>query len=894
MAGSTAICMSGALGAEYGLATLLGADSLLTVVLLLLGAVVPAMGMMGLFGSTTRAKLRIAVFFPFAIGTGLVIGVTASVDRILTLAVLVVVLFVAVFVRRFGIPFFIYGFMGWMGYFFASLMHATWPMVPLMLLAAALSTAVTMLLSTTVLRTNPRRSLARSVRAFDARARAVARAITDLLEAEEHDQRLRRRLRRNDARLAEAALMVEAWSGEHGALPPEQSPALLRRRLLDAQQSIDRMVTAAESLRTTGTDQAATAAQVANLLALRDDTEAERTAYRLAAAGDEHDDGRSGWWAARHFASAAIEFVDIARAHDEGVGNDEADREHDEFAPVVGLMMGNLPGSPATASAVPARGHRWNPLARLDMNTRQAIQVSLAAAIALTIGSELSTRRYYWAVLAVFLMFTGTATRSETFIKGWNRVLGTLVGLGASIWFAELTAAFPHLIPVVVVLAITCGLYLMRISYAFMIFFVTIALGQLYSALHEFSPGLLVLRLEETAIGAGIGLLVALVVTPLSTSDTVRTARDNFLDTLAGFCTAAARSLDPAKPADETELNALSRTLDDRLRQLLLVAKPLMRRLLWNTSPARLRRRVALYANTATHARALATAVREHNTLRQDGLAAAARALATAARELSKVSVLQPQPSAVDPLAAADAALFGRTAGARATDPALRALTHLHQLLRELAEPESGTPPYTRPGNLVLGQVHTADGEPLAARITLMEPTGRELAHATTSADTGYYRIQDCPAGQYLAVATSDGREPAVRRLQVFEHAPAALEFTLDEPSPARTTLRGTVLGSDGLPVPHATVAVLDPAGAPLTEVRTDTNGAYRVELGPRAYTALAGDAAPTKLDAGAANELTLRLRESGRVQPAHPNVQSRTAGCTGTPAQRGSPTVEQ
>ena len=65
---------------------------------------------------------------------------------------------------------------------------------------------------------------------------------------------------------------------------------------------------------------------------------------------------------------------------------------------------------------------------------------------------------------------------------------------------------------VVVITSMSCGFYLVNISYASMIFFVTIMVAQLYSALHVFTTGLLWLRLEETAVGAGIGIAVALVV----------------------------------------------------------------------------------------------------------------------------------------------------------------------------------------------------------------------------------------------------------------------------------------------------------------------------------------------------------------------------------------------
>ena len=86
----------------------------------------------------------------------------------------------------------------------------------------------------------------------------------------------------------------------------------------------------------------------------------------------------------------------------------------------------------------------------------------------------------------------------------------------------------------------SCGFYLVSISYAAMIFFVTIMVSQLYSELHEFSASLLTLRLEETAIGAAIGIAVALVVLPTSTRDTVTSARSRYYTALGELLHASA------------------------------------------------------------------------------------------------------------------------------------------------------------------------------------------------------------------------------------------------------------------------------------------------------------------------------------------------------------------
>jgi uncharacterized membrane protein YccC len=685
-AGSAVVAMASAIGIEYAFSLAGHADGQTSLIAMLLGAIVAMMGSMALTGTGVWRKVGTAVFFPVALGIGMVIGVAVGNRTDLMLGIFVVVMFAAVFVRRFGGAFFFYGFMGWMGYFFAAFLHATVPMLPGLLIDIVIATAWVLLLSITVLRTNPSRALRRVVRACDARARSVARACADLLNAfgaqERQRARLRRRLNARQAGLAEAALMVEGWSAEPGALPAGWHGSGLRRRLLDAQHLVEQMAHAATSFTARDGEFALAAATVADRLARRDDQAANAAAYRLAEAAEQAGSDAPGWWPARHFAAAALEFVALVRQS----GQPSVTAPPEGFQPTVDLALGLLPGSPAVAKDVPARTARWNPLARLDLVSRQAIQVAVAGGLAILAGRELSETRYYWAVLAAFIMFAGTATRTEAFVKGFNRVLGTLVGLLAAIGFAELTAGSTVGVLLVVNLSMFFGFYLLPRSYAFMIFFVTIMVGQLYSVFHEFSPGFMLLRLEETALGAAIGFAVALLVTPLSTRDTVKSARDEVLTALAALLRATADQLDGTDRS--ADLDACSRALDDRMRRLALVARPLTRPVLSNALSPRLRHRLVLYTALTTHARALVVATRAES--EAPGPATACRALADALARLVAVPVGRTQPAAAASLAQADTALFAQTPaapGIRATDPVLRHLAHLHHLVRELTAP---------------------------------------------------------------------------------------------------------------------------------------------------------------------------------------------------------------
>jgi len=434
------------------------------------------------------------------------------------------------------------------------------------------------------------------------------------------------------------------------------------------------------------------AAETARLLARRDYVAAEQAAARLR---DQTEPGPSGlpagWRPARHFAVSVEQVVALARE----TGTPPQIEIDGDFVPAVTLAMGNLPGSPAVARGVAPRAGRWNPLARLDFTTRQAVQVAVAGTLAIVLGRQLDTTRYYWAVIAAFVAFTGTGTRSEAFLKAFNRVLGTLVGLAGGIWLAGLTAGHTPWILVVIVASMFCGFYLMRLSYAYMIFFITIMVAQLYSVLNELSDHLLVLRLEETGIGAAAGIAVALLVAPLSTRDTVAAAQSTLLDDArraarrrrgplpAGGCAprrhrapgpgcALAWSGQPAPGASSGR-------------------SPLTRPLLWDNSPRKTRHRLTVYAACVRSAMSVAAALRDPAAL-QPGFVTACLALADAARTLAENPgppgrrADEPDPAARQALDRADAALFAAdtSADSAAVASARRALIHLQALLREL------------------------------------------------------------------------------------------------------------------------------------------------------------------------------------------------------------------
>lgn len=666
-AGAAAVAMATTLGVEWLLCHLTGADAKQQVVAMLLGSIVALLGGMGLANTPTRREqLVAAVYLPMAIGLGMLLGAAVSGHRDVLLAGFVAVMFVAVLVRRFGPLFFYYGFLAWMGYFFASFLGAGFGVLPRLVVATSVASFWVLLLVLTVLRRRPDKAVARGLAAFHARARAVADAAYDVLLAPGNDRR-RRRLRSRVVRLTEAALMVDGQLGEPNAASAGRAAAL-RRWLVDCELAVDEVARSVQRLVSGDHDQtSALARQVTYRLSKSDNGGARHAAHVLRdAAGDGPQAPEL-----RHLAGAALDYLDAL------AGEPDTALDVDEFEPALSLRLGNLPTSAAVATDVAPHSRDWNPLAGLSMTTRQAIQVALAGSLAIVAGRELSDRRYYWAILASFVVFSGTATRSETVVKGASRVAGTVVGLGAAIVLANVTAHDTDAVLATILISLFLGYYMLRVSYGVMIFFITIVVAQLYSVLHEFSDHLLFLRLEETAIGAGIGMLVGAFFLPVSTRDTARAARSSFYAALRDLLDAVAERLAGQVPT--SDLEAAARAVDAQQYQLGQVLKPLTRRYHPGDS-AVVSHRITLYGTAAADARAVVASLRHGPGVAEPGpVADAVRRISAACAVLT-----ENDPNVDTVVRALSAAGKALSTHAGPGDPLTQALTRLVRALRRL------------------------------------------------------------------------------------------------------------------------------------------------------------------------------------------------------------------
>jgi hypothetical protein len=213
----------------------------------------------------------------------------------------------------------------------------------------------------------------------------------------------------------------------------------------------------------------------------------------------------------------------------------------------------------------------------LHVNTRQAIQSTLATALASAAGVALSSTRWYWAAVTAFVIFSG-ATRGETFQRAFLRVLGTVGGLVLGFSLAYLLSGHHALEWGVVILTVFVAIFAAKSTMGFWTAGVfTLMLAILYDILGQLTEQILMLRLEETVIGAVIGAIVAAFVIPISTRAAVR-------DSLAVYLDSVARALDElskkvSSPFARRDLLRRLREVDRDLATLRSSAAPIVGKL---------------------------------------------------------------------------------------------------------------------------------------------------------------------------------------------------------------------------------------------------------------------------------------------------------------------------
>lgn len=608
-------------GSPVGGAVLQHHDAL--VVAMLLGGLVALMTALNVNDRTLLAQAVTLTYIPAALIASLALGLWLGPHRAPALVVMVVLLTAGAYGRRFGPRGVPAGILLFLGYFNGFFLSPTLGVSDLGWLAAEVMVAVLAAAVVRVVAFRPSAStdLRRALRSYEARVRRVTTVALDLLDRP--DARRRRTLQRWQVRLDEAALIVEGNLADPRAV--EGATAVrLRQWLFDVELALTN-ATRFVALLAPAPGQPATDGQrlVGEALAAVADGDRDRARRAVAllrqaagpaGQGTDRDPGGGTaptgpddrWRPAtvgaapsrpvvlHRYATAIEVLADAVRPEgDRTIGEASVDgglsaplpARPDEtaagpFDPVVTLQAGRLPGTSEVSSAASTGPGAQ---VRLAPYLRTTAQVTVAVSVAIVAGSSLDASRFYWAVVAALLALVGTNTVAEQLLKAAERVVGTLAGVVAGTALVDAVGTHSIWSLVVVVTSLWLGMYLFRVNYAFMAMAITVALSQAYFSLGEFSGGLLTVRLEETAVGAGAAMLTVLLVLPLHTRRVLDVATADLVDALVALADAGAAALrhpgavtyEESGEATGPDLRAAGRRVDAAYQALVATAEPL-------------------------------------------------------------------------------------------------------------------------------------------------------------------------------------------------------------------------------------------------------------------------------------------------------------------------------
>ncbi|MBN9303934.1 MAG: hypothetical protein BGO82_16290 [Devosia sp. 67-54] len=430
------------------------------------------------------------------------------------------VIFAAVYVRRFGPRWTAVGMIGVMAYFMGNYTRPVPADLPWLALAIALALAVTHLVTNVLLRDEPRGDFVRALASLDQRVAAILR---ELLTAPQIE---RPKLQAQLNRLRDIVMMAEGLipQGDEGGLAARGPASELAIALFDVQLATERLVRSSYVERPP-------AALLGAMLEGRPLPENESVVAHL--------------------------LLRLGRAR----------AQIDAALSATPSPFSAAGPAPSAAKSIVV-DHWWQ---RPELHT--AVQVTLACAIAMALGLATSPSRWYWAVITAFIVFNNTKSRADTAQRALQRSLGTMAGLVGGTIIATLLHGQPVATAALMPVAFFLAFYYLQVSYSVMIFFITIALALLYGLTGSFTPELLLLRLEETVIGAAAGTLVAFLIFPARTATGIGAALDKYLKALADLVEAArGRAMGEAEPL---HLLARSRLLDRAYTDLAAAVRPI-------------------------------------------------------------------------------------------------------------------------------------------------------------------------------------------------------------------------------------------------------------------------------------------------------------------------------
>jgi uncharacterized membrane protein YccC len=409
--------------------------------------------------------------------------------------VLLAVIFVAVRLRQFGARGALFGLVVFMIYLFAlnlglQLGHLPWAVASILI-----GMLVAFLVRFVLLPLRPAVIFRQNVRAFQASTNALLDGLVDLVQNQQRQGRDRQVISAQLYKIGDLAIDLESLLGPPPDTAASDDPVeIWRTHLLEVEMSLETLVDGTIQIMQGKLISAEKLAGLAPLFrALQASVQSNSNGQPLQL--DMIDNNRAD--PDNHTLNLALTRMEWAARSLSQRTVWQIPREVQERLEATRLVSPH-PSAPQASAE----------------NLRMAIQATLAVGLAIFAGVLISGTRWYWAVITAFVLFVRASTIEEAFSRAWHRVAGTLVGVVVGIFLAEVIVDDPRLEVIILLAGFFTAYFLITLTYTGFVFVLTVVLAILYKLLGAFQPDLLVLRLEETLVGAAASLLVALFVFP--------------------------------------------------------------------------------------------------------------------------------------------------------------------------------------------------------------------------------------------------------------------------------------------------------------------------------------------------------------------------------------------
>jgi len=512
-------------------------------------AITPAIvsGMVGMLGifvvmdDTTAKKKVTTPLIGVAVAVGITLGSAFAHYSLVVNILLVGAIFSAFYFSRFAIRYFSMGMAGFMSIYISSILqldvtHLSWFYIGIVIgvVYAFLYNFIIFKGSVHVLR--------RSMRSFHIQSNLTFTILMKMIEDPDTSSKRRKLLDRNVRRLNEYARIVAGDINENDLkkLWPGIEPSQLRLYVFDTEMLIQ---TLTDSLKRLKELDALEVTELRRLLvwvlrSLRDAEvlaqdydprsleEAEKAiqALRLLLSEVLNQEEKPKGWVyllrriesiANHVLEAAITIQESLKISESKVtnieNNDESEVEEKEEKP-----------EEKTKSLKPS--------------TRKAIQALVAGTLAIIVGELIAPAQPYWVLLTTFIIQIGTESVGRTYMKAFQRSVGTVIGAILGFGAAKLVSGNSELEVFLLFVVLFLAFYLFTVSYTLMSLFITMLIAFMYDLLlGGISMQLMGARVIDTIAGAVIALTVSAFVFPKKTKDKVADAFDDFLEELGGY-----------------------------------------------------------------------------------------------------------------------------------------------------------------------------------------------------------------------------------------------------------------------------------------------------------------------------------------------------------------------